>query len=405
MPTRRSPVPALLALTIAYFAMVAAALATVGLGPLITAGLGVDSSASGTLSSVYTLVFALGAPLAAVALKRVDRKKVLLIGLALMALGGLGSAIAPNLSLMIAARTVQGVGAAIFAPTAAVAAAMIVPPDRRARMMSFVGGGAITAMVLGAPLASAAGALIGWRWTLGGLATLILVGMAVTMAMLPSLPPKTVLRMGDFGSVLRAPGAQPILWTTFLVLIAQYVVYGTVAVYVPQRFGAEDTMALVILLAFGAAALCGNALGARAYTRFGGEWTITGGIMGIALAFAGAALLPVHPWSGIVVFAFWGLFNPVFIAPQQLRIIDLFPELTSLLVPLNTTSVYLGMSLGGLFGTTLLPAVGLRALSAAALVPLAAAAVVHIASKRRRARRIDNAPSVAQDMVPERPAP
>jgi DHA1 family inner membrane transport protein len=375
--------PALLALAVAYFAMVAAAVAIVGLGPLITDGLGVGSGAAGTLSTVYTLVFALGAPVAAVLLQRVDRKKVLLIGLTLMVLGGLGSAVAPQLPLMVAARAIQGVGAAVFAPTASVAAAMIAPPERRARMLSLVGSGAITAMVLGAPLASAAGALVGWRWTLAALAALILVGLVVMVALLSSLPPRTVLRMRDFGTVVRSPGAQPILWTTFLALLAQYVVYGTATAYLPRRFGASDTTALVILVAFGAVALCGNALGARAYTRFGGEWTLSGAIAGVALAFTGAALLPAQPAFGIALFALWGLFNPVFIAPQQVRIIDLFAERSSLLIPLNTTSVYLGMSLGGLIGGTLLPAVGPYLLPAVALVPLAGAATVHIASMRR----------------------
>ncbi|WP_063829580.1 MFS transporter [Streptomyces violens] len=402
MPPRRSPMPALLALAIAYFAMVAAALAIVGLGPLVTDGLGVGSGAAGTLSTVYTLVFALGAPVAAVVLQRVDRKKVLLIGLALMVLGGLGSAMAPQLSLMVAARTIQGVGAAVFAPTASVAAAMITPPERRARMLSLVGSGAITAMVLGAPLASAAGALIGWRWTLAALAALILIGLVATVTLLPPLPPKTVLRVRDFGAVVRAPGAQPILWTTFLAMLAQYVVYGTVTVYLPQRFGASDTTALVILMAFGAVALCGNTLGARAYTRFGGEWALAGGIAGVALAFTGAALLPAQPAFGIALFALWGLFNPVFIAPQQVRIIDLFAERSSLLIPLNTTSVYLGMSLGGLIGSTLLPAMGPYPLSAVALVPLAAAATVHIASMRRRDKQVGNTPSAAAVPAAER---
>ncbi|MDN3244906.1 MULTISPECIES: MFS transporter [unclassified Streptomyces] len=389
--------PALLALTVAYFAMVAAAVAIVGLGPLITDGLGVGSGAAGTLSTVYTVVFALGAPVAAVVLRRVDRKKVLLVGLVLMVLGGLGSAVAPHLPPMIAARTVQGVGAAVFAPTASVAAAMIVPPERRARMLSLVGSGAIAAMVLGAPLASAAGTLIGWRWTLAALAVLILVGMAMLTALLPPLPPKTVLRMRDFGSVMHLPGARPILWTTFLALIGQYVVYGSVAVYLPRRFGASDMMSLVILLAFGTVALCGNTLGAAAYNRFGGDRTLAGGVAGVALAFVCAALLPAHPASGIAAFALWGLFNPVFISPQQVRIIDLFAERSDLLIPLNTTCVYLGMSLGGMLGAGLLPAVGPQALSAVALVPLAAAAVAHGVSMRRRSPSRLLPPGVAAD--------
>jgi DHA1 family inner membrane transport protein len=90
------------------------------------------------------------------------------------------------------------------------------------------------------------------------------------------------------------------------------------------------------------------------------------------------------PALGFAVFALWGVFNPLFLGPQQARLVDLHPEASGVLLPLNTTSVYLGISLGSLLGSALLPATGATTLSAFALLPLAAAAATHWASSPPR---------------------
>ncbi|CAL9616191.1 Purine efflux pump PbuE [Streptomyces sp. enrichment culture] len=398
--TSRSRTPALLALSVAYFALVAAALAVVGLGTSITGDLGLAPSATGTLVTVYTLVFALGSPLAAIALGRLGKKPVLLIGLVLMLLGGLVSAVAPGPVLLVAARLIQGVGAAVFAPTASIVAAAIVPPERRAWGLSFIGVGATAAMVLGAPLASTTGAMVGWRWTLAALAGLLLAGLIGLIVFLPPLPAGAALQFRAFAPAVRTSGAQSILWTTLLVFTAQYVVYGAVGGYLAQRFDTTATTASAVLLVFGVTALCGNTLGARLYTRLGGDRVLAAGITGIALAFAAAALLPGRAWAAFAVFGLWGLFNPLFLAPQQARLVDLDPTASGVLLPLNTTSVYLGMSLGSMLGSTFLAAAGAPALSALALVPLALAALTHRASFAPRLNaRVGKSADPAQESI------
>ncbi|NUP42379.1 MAG: MFS transporter, partial [Streptomyces sp.] len=110
----RSSTPALLSLALGYFALGTASLAVVGLGGPIAAGLQVPAASVGTLVTVFSLVFALAAPVAAIVLGRLDRRRVLSLGLALMTIGGLASAVAPTFAALAAARVVAGLGAAIF---------------------------------------------------------------------------------------------------------------------------------------------------------------------------------------------------------------------------------------------------------------------------------------------------
>lgn len=95
---------------------------------------------------------------------RVGRKRVLMAGLGLFALGALASASAPNVAVVLGGRCVTGVGAACVLPNCVAVLIQTTPPGRRARAlavwaaMSGVGG------VVGNVGGGAVLALGSWRW-------------------------------------------------------------------------------------------------------------------------------------------------------------------------------------------------------------------------------------------------
>lgn len=114
--------------------------------------------------NAYGLSFAV-LMLSAVALgDRFGRRRVFAAGLAVFGLASVGCAVAPDLPTLVAARAVQGAGAAAVMPLAMALLGAAVPPERRARAL-----GAFTAVV-GASVS--AGPLLGgiivdgttWRW-------------------------------------------------------------------------------------------------------------------------------------------------------------------------------------------------------------------------------------------------
>ncbi|RFU40694.1 MFS transporter [Actinomadura logoneensis] len=382
----RSSTPALVTLALGYFTLGTASLAVVGLGAPIAADLHVRPATIGTLVTVFSLVFALAAPLTAVALGRMDRRRVLLIGLALMLAGGLGSALAPTFATLVAARVVAGLGAAVFGPVASATGSMIVPAEQRPRALAVVFGGMTAATVLGVPLASAAGTTVGWRWTLAAVAVLTAAVMALLAGSLPPVAAGPAPTARGFVRTLRAPGVVPIISTTLLVLTAQFTVYGVAGAYLAARFGAATGMVSLTLLVFGAVGMVGNAVGPRLYTRLGGARTIAAALAGLIATFAALTAAPGVLPAGIGVFAFWAFFNTVFMAPQQTRLVELLPEQRGVLLALNASALYLGMSLGSLLGSGLLPALGARGLSALPLLPLTLAVGAHMLSTRSTGR-------------------
>src|SRR6266568_3822803 len=114
----RNPTPALLSLSLGYFTMGTTSLAVVGLNVQIGHSLHVAPAHVGLLVTIFAVTFAVAAPLAPAVLNRLDRKRALLLGLALLTAGGVAGAVAPSYSLLAASRVLGALGGAIVGPTA-----------------------------------------------------------------------------------------------------------------------------------------------------------------------------------------------------------------------------------------------------------------------------------------------
>ena len=119
---------------------------------------------------VFTLVLALSSPVTTVVTGRMARKQVLLIAMALFAIGNVVAALSSSFTVLIAARVLMAIAAGLYVPAANGLAGVIVPPTMRGRALAIVSGGQTLAIALGLPLGGLIGHAFGWR------ATFLLVG-------------------------------------------------------------------------------------------------------------------------------------------------------------------------------------------------------------------------------------
>jgi EmrB/QacA subfamily drug resistance transporter len=89
---------------------------------------------------------------------------VFAIGLGVFALGSAACALAPGASALIAARAVQGVGAAMVMPLALALLNAAVPPQRRGWAMGIFGSVTALAVVVGPVLGGAITQGLAWQW-------------------------------------------------------------------------------------------------------------------------------------------------------------------------------------------------------------------------------------------------
>ncbi|MEJ8667689.1 MFS transporter [Streptomyces sp. MS1.AVA.1] len=94
---------------------------------------GLDLSAAGQTWTVNAYVLVFGALLlpGGRAGDVYGLRRVFLLGIGLFALSSLGAALAPTTSVLIACRAVQGIGAALLAPTALALVLTLYPDSRR----------------------------------------------------------------------------------------------------------------------------------------------------------------------------------------------------------------------------------------------------------------------------------
>lgn len=130
--------------------------------PEVSREFGVTIAASGQLRLLSGIAGGVTAVALALLAGRLDLRRLLIFGLGLLALGSLGSSLAPSFGALAAAQLALGGGLAVVASAAIAAAAEWAAPTRRPSVLSWALLGQPTAWVVGMPVAGAA-AGIDWR--------------------------------------------------------------------------------------------------------------------------------------------------------------------------------------------------------------------------------------------------
>jgi len=114
--------------------------------------------------NAYTLSFAVLLMTAAALGDRLGRRRVFAAGLITFAVSSAGCALAPDATALIAARAVQGAGAATIMPMALALLNGAFPPARRGWAIGIYGGVTALAAVAGPVLGGAVTQGLGWQW-------------------------------------------------------------------------------------------------------------------------------------------------------------------------------------------------------------------------------------------------
>jgi predicted MFS family arabinose efflux permease len=144
-----------------------------------------------------------------------------------------------------------------------------------------------------------------------------------------------------------------------------------------------------LLLLWGVAATVGNLAAGRLTDHFGSRRIINAAIALAALDFA------LLPWSSaslataIPALVVWGACAWGFVVPQQHRLIGITPGAAPLLVGLNSTALYMGVSLSGIIGGAAITWFDRYALGPVGAICIAVALVTAEWAQRRMARVVD----------------
>lgn len=343
-----------------------------GLLLVIANDLAVSAQQASLIITVSAIAIGIGAPVLATLTWRIDRRILLCTSLAFYVVGHLVAALAPNLFVLIVARTAGLLGAAVFTPQAAATLNLSLAPERRAAAITSIFVGWSIASVAGAPLGAWLGAHIGWRWTFVAFALLCVPGIVWVARVVPKKLVGANLSLDAWLAVARHPALIAILLVTVAYSSGQFTVFAFIAPYVREQIGGDVTMLTAALLVVGLAGVIGNIWASRRITKAGASSNLR-----IALSFMLSGMVAITFTQGIVI-AFlvacflWGLGTFSSNSSQQARLAGAAPALAGASIALNTTMIYAGQAIGTSIGALVSARIGVHwlGLFGAALVAL-----------------------------------
>lgn len=234
-----------------------------GLLPEVATTYGVSVPEAGRVISAYALGVVIGAPIIAVLAAKLSRRTLLLLLMGVFAIGNVTSALAPDFLSFTALRFVTGLPHGAYFGVAALVAASMVPPHRRARAVGRVMLGLTIATLIGTPIATFLGQMMSWR------AAFLMVGAigALTVVLIALYLPKD--KVAEGASIRRELGAFGRLqvWLTLAVAAVgfggMFSIFSYIAKTTTDTAGLPASMVAIVLALFGIGMNVGNVVGSR----------------------------------------------------------------------------------------------------------------------------------------------
>ncbi len=314
--------------------LIALAFGTLGLGiaeftmmgilPYVARDLNISIPVAGHFISAYALGVCAGAPMLIVARKR-PLKHILLVLMALMLVGNLGAAMAPDYWLLLAARFISGLPHGAYFGVASIVAGKLGEEEKSSEAVSIMIAGMTVANLFGVPLGTSLSHMLSWR------VTFLLVGcwgLIVLYYIWRWVPVIEGLKDTGFKGqfrFLKTPAPWLILGATALGNGGVFCWYSYITPLLTNvsGFSAESVTALMVLAGFGM--VVGNLVSGRLSDRYtpGKVGTVVQGMICILLLMI--FFLSPNPWCSAILMALCtaGLFAVS--SPEQVLIIRVAP--------------------------------------------------------------------------------
>lgn len=350
-----------------------------GLLPEIAQDLRVSEAVAGQLVTVFSLTYALAAPPLAVAMAKLPRKSLLTCGLAAFAAVNLITAISPNYASLLALRVVAALIAASISPAVFGMAARLAAPDRVGRSLGVVAAGLTVSLFVGVPSGSLLASSFGWRSTFVAVALFTVLILLMSALALPKLAGAPEIGVRAQLRILSRPAVLSCVLGTVMGASGGLLVYTYIAPITADIGDHGGTRLAGFIAVVGLAGALGTFVGGRLTDRWGADRALLRafGLMATALiALGGIGVFSAGAAPAWVValalaaygFAGWG-FNP----PMNARALRLAGDAGTEAIALNTSALYVGISIAGVLGGAAVAAHdGLGAAVAAAGISLIA---------------------------------
>lgn len=251
---------AVLAMSLAAFALVASEFMPVSLLTPLAADLHITEGQAGqgiSVSGVFALLTSL--VIASVA-ARVDRKRLLMALTLLMIVSGSVVAFAPNYLVFMLGRALIGVAIGGFWSLSAATAMRLVPEAQVPRALAIVNGGNALATVIAAPLGSFLGGIIGWRGAFFCVVPVAVIALVWLLVSLPALKNRAEAKSANVLRLMKNPAVALGMVAVSVFFMGQFMLFTYLRPFLESVTRVDVTTLSLMLLVLGLAGLTGTFL-------------------------------------------------------------------------------------------------------------------------------------------------
>lgn len=322
--------------------------------------------------TMYAVFYAVGAPIITPFSERMPRKRMIMVGLLVFTVATFLCGTASNVGLFYAYRSLAGLGAAMFTPNVYSYIGANFSRENIGKVMGIVMSALSLSVAIGVPAGSFIASVATWNWTFFCSAIFAAIAFVLIVVFVQkderSQSATVTNPLRHYKNILSAPKAMLGLLTTFLWIYGFYAVYTYLGAYAGSTFNLSVSSLGLVFVAYGAS---------NFVSSFSGGW------VGNALGMKRAALI-----SGLVVCLTYLLLGwpaaplPVFvgvlavlafaqgIGVPQLTTFNttVLPESRTTMTSLNSSCMYLGLTIGSALGGVLLQSLSFMAICVSAVI-------------------------------------
>jgi DHA1 family inner membrane transport protein len=380
------PLP-VFSLMLVVFGLTTGEFVIAGILPEVATGLSVSIPAAGLLVTAYALGMIVGGPVVTVLTARLARKPLIVGLIAVSVIGNVGSAVAPNYTVLLVSRFVAGLVVATFFAVAITTAVSMAPTGKQASTVAKVTLGLNLGIILGTPVGTVIGQNLGWRATFVTVAAVTAVGLLLVLRLVPAQAATTTGSVLGELRVFASRDVRLAIALTALGNVGIVTVFTYIAPLLTDVSGFSAGTVPALLLIYGAGAVVGNFLGGWLSDR-----ALMPSLIGLLAILAGILALfwlasGVRPAAVILTFVIGALWFAI-IPGMQTRVMTTASAAPTLAVAVNASGFQVAAAFAGwLGGQVISSGLGLRSIYLIGALLTVGGLVIAVYSLRRDRRQ------------------
>ncbi|MCT6885551.1 sugar transporter [Gilliamella apis] len=327
----------ILCLALAAFIFNTTEFVPVGLLPNIAESFSMDVAHAGLLLTIYAwAVSLLSLPLTVLTAK-MERRKLLIFLFCLFIASHILAGFAWSFYSLMVARIGIACAHAVFWAITTPLAVRLAPNGKKAKAMGFIVVGTSMATVLGIPIGTMIGQLVGWRVTFLCIGFIAFCVMASLIYLLPAVPSMNTISLKAIPKVLKRPVLLNIYLLTAIIITGHFTAYTYITPFMLNVGGFSEQIVVSLLLAVGFSGMIGSLI----FAKYAEPHPTAILVMPVILLII--CLLSLYVCSFSLITAIlqgmvWGLAITIIGMVMQSKVIDAAPDAADI-----ATSVYSGI--------------------------------------------------------------